>query len=178
MWMKIALEHISKELNLSEYSYNYNQSDDIEAIVEKINAFFKKIEDFMNKNGWNEDTVFQRELEIARLSMADMEAFLEIIEFYSEETTDSLKIDTEDFIQKMIAGNPDNIKDNIENNIKSNMANFRRFFENLENEDNANIIFSHEQKQKLDLIVDVYENYSSDIDCNKYRKILLEHTKK
>lgn len=174
--MKIVLENISEKTNLFKEEYKYDESADIDIIIQKLNEFLKYVEDFMNTKGWHEDTVFQRELEIARLSIADMEAFLEIIEFYSKEPKDFLNI--LDFIEIITDGDSNNIKDDIENNIKSNMANFRRFFENLENIDNKNIRVSSEEKEKLDLIVDVYENYSKDIDCNKYRRILLEHTEK
>lgn len=172
--MKIVLEDICGKMNLHEYIYTYNESDDINTIERKLEEFLNYVKRFMEEKKWNEDIVFKRELEIARLSIADMKAFLEIIESYSKENNDFSNIAY--FIGIITDGDSNNIKENIENNIKSNMANFRNFFENLENEDNAKISFSHEQKQELDLIIDAYEKRSKDIDCNKYRRILLEHT--
>lgn len=168
--MKIVLEDICGKMNLHEYSYTYNESDDINTIDRKLEEFLNYVESFMEKKEWNEDTVFQRELEIARLSRDDMKAFFKIIEVYSTENTDFSNIS--DFIEMMTSGDSNNIKENIENNIESNMDNFRSFFEDI---NNTKISFSNEAKEKLDLIVDVYEKRSKNIDCNKYRRILLEH---
>lgn len=145
-----ALDFIKRESSLGVDVCIFNEFEDLFIFIEK----------YMEKNGWENDEIFKRELEKAKLSINDLKAFVDIVKFYSRES--------------VVFSKEDNLNEiDIDNNI--NIYNIISFVKNLkESAKNLNL----EQKHKLDLIIDEYEEKLEDIDCNKYRRILLEHTEK